>query len=85
MTAGTPWWQIALTVRRGYLLSGGNGFFGLLMLWAGLTVAPLLLVTAASFLLLAAWYLVSVLALRRQERSAAAAEPERQPGLPPSS
>jgi len=85
MTAGTPWWQIARTVRRGSLLSWWNGFFGLLMLWAGLTGAPWLLVSAASFLVLAVWYLVSVLALRRQERSAAAAEPERQPGLPPSS
>ena len=83
--AGKPWWQMAKTVRQGYLRSGWTGFVGLFMLWAGLTDAPWLLVSAACFLLMAVLYLVSALALRLRERSASAAQPERQPGLPPSS
>jgi len=70
VAARRPWWQAAKSTRQGYLASGWYAIFGLLLLWAGLTLVGVwMLVTAASFLALAVLYLVSALVLRRGERS----------------
>jgi hypothetical protein len=85
-----PWWQLAKTVRQGYLMSGGYfvvaaGALIVSVTGPGSSVAPRMF--AVLWLGFSIWCLVSMVALRRrQQRGHEIGTPsEDGPGLPPSS
>jgi hypothetical protein len=86
--ARKPWWQLAKTVRQGYLMSGGYfviavGALIVSVTGSGSPVASRIFTVL--WLVFSIWCLVSTVALRRrQQRHEIHAPSEYGPGLPPS-
>ncbi len=84
-SARKPWWQTTKTARQGFMMATLCAVLGLAALLASTVGWAHILVAAMVWLPMAGVYLVTAIALRRRERSAAQADHGSPPGLPPSS